>query len=435
MTTHAQMREGFGTATFDESHYYTESRKFGGVISNRMSVYIDKTPHTAVIRFTNNSLLGEKLDVDKLNSRENSATRSDTGNNIINKIDSHLRLLAADSNLRPTSSGISDKIDLGATQASSPQNDGERGTEDVHLQQIECNNISSKSSSRKEVKKIPKTLQKVSKKRKAGKRKKRGKSGRASRNKSKQGKDGRVSKQCTPMATKVKPRVIQNDVQDIGSGVAGMGVLESMCKPMVLHKTAERKHSEKRETKLVSIVNRQTTQVSTKQIILPQMTNNFMVKSDVKERTSGQDSLQSSKSFVYPPSRVNHTDISRITKIYLSEKQSGVVRDCGMDVPCAPPATPLPDPSKKVEYIPCMNDIRSQRAVKVKLQVLEKEAQRKSARRRDDHAKQEKLQQKEREKDLRVKQRMEIYALNKIMTDLENKRFREFCEKKGISIT
>lgn len=99
-------------------------------------------------------------------------------------------------------------------------------------------------------------------------------------------------------------------------------------------------------------------------------------------------------------------------------------------------AAPSPaDPSKKVEYIPCMNDIRSQRAVKVKLQVLEKEAQRKSARRREDHAKQEKHQQKEREKDLRVKQRIEIYALNKIMTDLENKRFREFCEKKGISIT
>lgn len=124
-----------------------------------------------------------------------------------------------------------------------------------------------------------------------------------------------------------------------------MGVLENMCKPMVLHKTPERKHSEKHETKSVSIVNRQTTQVSTKQIILPQMTNNFMVKTDVKERTSGQDPLQSSKSFVYPPSRVNHTDIARITKIYLSEKQSGVVRDCGMDVPCAPPATPLPGKS------------------------------------------------------------------------------------------
>lgn len=179
----------------------------------------------------------------------------------------------------------------------------------------------------------------------SGKRKKRGKSGRVSRNKSKQGKDGRVSKQCTPVATKVKPSVIQNDVQDISNGVAGMGVLQNMCKPMVLHKTPERKHSEKHETKTISIVNRQTTQVSTKQIILPQMTNNFMVKTDVKERTSGQDPLQSSKSFVYPPSRVNHTDISKITKIYLSEKQSGVVRDCGMDVPCAPPATPLPGES------------------------------------------------------------------------------------------
>lgn len=418
MTTHAQMREGFGTATFDESQYYTDSRKFGGVISNRMSVYIDKTPHTAVIRFTHNSLLGEKIDVDKLRSRENSANRSDTGNNIINKIDSHLRLLTADSNLRPTSSGISDKIDLGATQASSPQNDREGGSEDVHLQQIDCNNVSSKSSSRK------------------GKRKKRAKSGRGSRSKSKHGKDGRVSKQCTPMATKVKPSVIQNDVHDITSGVAGIGVLENMCKPMVLHKTPEHKHSEKRETtKSISAVNRQTTQVSTKQIILPQMTNNFMVKTDVKERTSGQDTLQSSKSFVYPPSRVNHADIARITKIYQSERQSGVVRDCGMDVPCAPPATPLPDPSKKVEYIPCMNDIRAQRAVKGKLQVLEKEAQRKSARRREDHAKQEKHQQKEREKDLKVKQRIEIYALNKIMTDLENKRFRDFCEKRGISIT
>lgn len=149
MTTHAQMREGFGTATFEESQYYTDSRKFGGVISNRMSVYIDKSPHTAVIRFTHNSLIGEKLDVDKLKSRENSANRIDTGYNIINKIDSHLRLLTDDSNVRPTSSGISDKIDLGATQASSPQNDGERGEDDVHLQQIECNNVSSKSSSRK----------------------------------------------------------------------------------------------------------------------------------------------------------------------------------------------------------------------------------------------------------------------------------------------
>jgi hypothetical protein len=46
--------------------------------------------------------------------------------------------------------------------------------------------------------------------------------------------------------------------------------------------------------------------------------------------------------------------------------------------------------------------------VKVKLQVLEKEAQKKSAKRREDQAKQEKHQLKERERDLRVKQRIEV---------------------------
>ncbi|XP_022341117.2 uncharacterized protein LOC111135390 isoform X2 [Crassostrea virginica] len=430
MTTHAHMREGFGTVTFNESQYQTDSRKFGGLINNRMSVFIDKTPHTAVIRFTHNSLLGENLGADKIKSRENSVAQDErTGNDVVNKIDSHLRLLTSESNLRPTSSCISDKIDLGATQNVIPDNnDTEEGPNDeINIPQIDSHNVSSKTSSRK------------------GKRKKRGKSSRGGRSKSKQGKDGHVSKQCTPLATKVKAAVIQNDVQDLTRGVAGLGVLENMCRPMVLHKTPERKISEKRETtttttttttKSVTLQNRQTTHVNTKQITLPQMTNNFMVKTDTYNvRSYGSETLQTSRSFVCPPGRVNQVEISRITKIYLSEKQSGVVRDCGMDIPCAPPATPLPDPSKKVEYIPSMNDIRSQRAVKVKLQVLEKEAHRKSAKRRDDQAKQEKHQQKEREKDLKVKQRMEIYALNKIMTDLENKRFREFCEKKGISIT
>ena len=117
---------------------------------------------------------------------------------------------------------------------------------------------------------------------------------------------------------------------------------------MVLHKTPERKISEKRETtttttKSVTLQNRQTTHVNTKQITLPQMTNNFMVKTDAYNvRTTASETLQTSRSFVCPPGRINQVEISRITKIYLSEKQSGVVRDCGMDIPCAPPATPLP---------------------------------------------------------------------------------------------
>ncbi|XP_061197398.1 uncharacterized protein LOC133205574 isoform X2 [Saccostrea echinata] len=419
MTTGAYTGEGFAV-TFDASQYQTDSRKFGGIISNRMSMYIDNTPQTAVIKFTHNSsslLFNEKkLDVERLQSRVN---KDEADNNLINNLDSHFRLLTAESNARPTSSNVSDRIDLGATQPinsrlTTPQTDNKE--EDVQLTEHN-QKVISKSSSRK------------------GKRKKRAKSSRGLRSRSTQGKNGGACKQSTPVATKVKHSVIQNDAQNMTTGVAGLGVLESMCKPMVLHKTLERKNSEKKDlTKTVSSTNRQTIQPSTKQISLPQMTNNFMVKTDTTLRTSVSESLQSAKS-VYSSSRVNHAEIARITKIYLSEKQSGVVRDCGMEVPCAPPATPLPDPSKKVEYIPSMNDIRAQRAVKVKLQVLEKEAQKRSAKRRDDQAKQEKQQQKEREKDLKVKQRIEIYALNKIMTELENKRFKEFCEKKGISIT
>ncbi|XP_062620467.1 uncharacterized protein LOC134282051 isoform X2 [Saccostrea cucullata] len=418
MTTGAYTGEGFAV-TFDASQYQTDSRKFGGIISNRMSMYIDKTPQTAVIKLTHNSSLlynEKKLDVERLQTRVN---KEESNNNLINNLDSHFRLLTAESNVRPTSSNVSDRIDLGAiptinSRLTTPQTDNKE--EDVQF--VDCNHkVISKSSSRK------------------GKRKKRAKSSRGLRSKSTQGKNGGAGKQSTPVATKVKQGMIQNDAQNMTTGVAGLGVLESMCKPMVLHKTIERKNSEKKDfSKPVNSTNRQTIQPSTKQISLPQMTNNFMVKTESIVRTSVSESLQSAKS-VYSSSRVNHAEIARITKIYLSEKQSGVVRDCGMEVPCAPPATPLPDPSKKVEYIPSMNDIRAQRAVKVKLQVLEKEAQKRSAKRRDDQAKQEKQQQKEREKDLKVKQRIEIYALNKIMTELENKRFKEFCEKKGISIT
>lgn len=107
------MREGFGMVIFDESYYYIDLRKFGGVISNCMFVYIDKMLYIVVIRFIYNSLFGEKFDVDKFNSRENLVIRSDIGNNIINKIDFYFRFFVVDLNLRLILSGVSDKIDFG----------------------------------------------------------------------------------------------------------------------------------------------------------------------------------------------------------------------------------------------------------------------------------------------------------------------------------
>ncbi|XP_033763700.1 uncharacterized protein LOC117344926 [Pecten maximus] len=180
----------------------------------------------------------------------------------------------------------------------------------------------------------------------------------------------------------------------------------------------------------------------TSQEKLPQMTINNLVQQNSSQEpsvhmSSGSDLLSTSKSFLHNENRVTYyqtsvNEITKVTKVYLSEKHSGTMKDCGMEYPCAPPATPTPDQLKKVEYVPSMNDIRAQRAVKLKLQVLEKEASKKMEKQKEEKARQDKLQMKDREKELKMKQRNEIYALNKAMTELEQQRFQEFCSKKGI---
>lgn len=175
---------------------------------------------------------------------------------------------------------------------------------------------------------------------------------------------------------------------------------------------------------------------------LPQMTINNLVQQNPCQEpsvhtSSGSDLLNTSKSLLHNENRVTYyqtsvNEVAKVTKVYLSEKHSGTMKDLGMEYPCAPPATPTPDQLKKVEYVHSMNDIRAQRAVKLKLQVLEKEASKKMEKQKEEKARQEKLQMKDREKELKMKQRNEIYALNKAMTELEQQRFQEFCAKKGI---
>ncbi|KAL3861928.1 hypothetical protein ACJMK2_007939 [Sinanodonta woodiana] len=126
-------------------------------------------------------------------------------------------------------------------------------------------------------------------------------------------------------------------------------------------------------------------------------------------------------------------EASRIRKVFLSEKQSGSIKESGLEIPCAPPVTPMPDMLKKYEYIPSMNDIRAQRAVKLKLQTMENHTRQRSEKKKEEYAKVEKQQQKDKERSIKAQQRMEIYALNKEMTELENRRFQEFCKLNGIN--
>ncbi|ELT94353.1 hypothetical protein CAPTEDRAFT_221287 [Capitella teleta] len=126
------------------------------------------------------------------------------------------------------------------------------------------------------------------------------------------------------------------------------------------------------------------------------------------------------------------TEVIRLTKVFLSDKQSGMLKELGLEVPCAPPATPMPVLQEQYEYIASLNDIRSQRALKTQLDLMEKEVKQKEKMEHEENAKQEKQNMKEKEKIKRKRQRLEIYALNKKMTDLEHSNFQQFCAENGI---
>lgn len=87
-------------------------------------------------------------------------------------------------------------------------------------------------------------------------------------------------------------------------------------------------------------------------VSLPQVAKEFMVTSGVDPTTNTTHSSHHSnngsftnRSFIFPNNKLSLQqahEIARLTKIYLSEKHSGSLKDCGMEFPCAPPATPTP---------------------------------------------------------------------------------------------
>ncbi|XP_071944382.1 uncharacterized protein [Antedon mediterranea] len=153
--------------------------------------------------------------------------------------------------------------------------------------------------------------------------------------------------------------------------------------------------------------------------------------STTKSISSSETSLCSDvfqrASTIYTKAPVLEGD-EKVRRVYLSDKQSGVIKDCGMMLPCAPPCTPTIEQLKKVEYVLSMNDIRSQRTVKERLSQIESKARRKELAKKEEAKRTEKQYLKEKELQKKQRQRLEIYALNKIMTELEENNFKKFCE-------
>lgn len=106
-------------------------------------------------------------------------------------------------------------------------------------------------------------------------------------------------------------------------------------------------------------------------VLLPRVDNNTSVRDNaVNEQYSPrkQDQQLENVSIIVSPSmsspcKLLNSDDDKVKKVYLSETHSGMIAG----IPCAPPSTPSIDELKKVEYIPSLTDVKSQRAVKTRL--------------------------------------------------------------------
>ncbi|XP_066296247.1 uncharacterized protein [Branchiostoma lanceolatum] len=122
----------------------------------------------------------------------------------------------------------------------------------------------------------------------------------------------------------------------------------------------------------------------------------------------------------------NGAEGEKPVRIFLSEKQSGMMKDCGVFLPCAPPATPSKEQMERYEFVPSMTDVRAKREVQARLQLMDKAAKQKKAKQMEIAKRQEKRKEKDGVAGHKARQRLEIYALNKIMSEYEWSNFQAF---------
>lgn len=132
---------------------------------------------------------------------------------------------------------------------------------------------------------------------------------------------------------------------------------------------------------------------------------------------------------------LNKSEDIKTVKVFQSDQQSGVISDLGLTIPCAPPATPTAEQLRRFEYVPSLQDVRAQRAFRQRLQAMESKASQKEMKKQENLMAVEKLSIKEKRQQLKRSQRLQIYALNKIMTELEYQRFQTFMQGVGSGIS
>ncbi|PVD36668.1 hypothetical protein C0Q70_03654 [Pomacea canaliculata] len=135
----------------------------------------------------------------------------------------------------------------------------------------------------------------------------------------------------------------------------------------------------------------------------------------------GMESQEYSKK--YTTASETKAGLKKVTTVFLSEKQSQYMKDGGILMPSAPPATPTPEHLQQFHYVPSLTDIKAQRIMRQRLDEVKKKEKKKTANKLV-NLQHEKILFRERQMEQKHQQRLEIYALNHIMKTLENKRLR-----------
>lgn len=169
-------------------------------------------------------------------------------------------------------------------------------------------------------------------------------------------------------------------------------------------------------------------------VLLPRVSNTSLTNDNTRSCTSSprkqeqeQESISTAPYLSSPRKLLNSHDDNRVKKVYLSETHSGMITG----IPCAPPSTPTVDELQKVEYILSLTDVKSQRAVKSRLINLGNKLRAEEQKKKEKAMKEEQRRAYGEILQLKQRQRAEIYALNKVMTELENENFRKFMEEKS----
>lgn len=95
-----------------------------------------------------------------------------------------------------------------------------------------------------------------------------------------------------------------------------------------------------------------------------------------------------------------------------------------------PPASPTPEHLENVQYVKCLADLRSKRKLDEKLLEIAKFRDEQKKKAVLDEKKARAVEEKRETAQLRVRQRQEIYALNQVMKELEERRFQQYVKEK-----